>query len=86
MLKVTVIGGGSTYTPELINGFIERQDIFPLDELWLMDIDSERLNIVGKFAQRMAHSKNAKFKVNLSTNQQESIHDASLTPSAGLRL
>jgi 6-phospho-beta-glucosidase len=33
MLKAAVIGGGSTYTPELINGFIERQDIFPLDEL-----------------------------------------------------
>ncbi len=77
MLKVAVIGGGSTYTPELINGFIERQDVFPLDELWLMDIDSDRLDIVGGFAQRMAKAKDARFSIKLSTNQQESIRDAS---------
>ncbi len=77
MLKVTVIGGGSTYTPELINGFIKRQDAFPLDELWLMDIDPDRLDIVGGFAQRMAQSKNARFNVRLSMDQQESIRHAS---------
>ena len=76
MLKVTVIGGGSTYTPELLNGFLDRQDIFPLDELWLMDIDPERLEIVGGFAQRMAAAHNARFKVILSTDQRESIRDA----------
>ena len=43
MLKVAVIGGGSTYTPELVNGFIMRVEQFPLDEFWLMDIDEERL-------------------------------------------
>ena len=48
MLKVTVIGGGSTYTPELVNGFLARMEQFPLDELWLMDIDKERLDIVGQ--------------------------------------
>jgi 6-phospho-beta-glucosidase len=42
-MKVTVIGGGSTYTPELINGFLTRMESFPLTELWLMDIDAERL-------------------------------------------
>ena len=53
MLKVAVIGGGSTYTPELVNGFLARLDEFPLNELWLMDIDEERLEVVGGFAQRM---------------------------------
>ena len=77
MLKVTVIGGGSTYTPELLNGFIEREADFPLDELWLMDIDAERLAVVGGFAQRMAAARNAAFKVILSTDQQEAIRDAS---------
>ena len=33
MLKVAIIGGGSTYTPELIKGFLERTDAFPVDEL-----------------------------------------------------
>jgi len=77
MLKVAVIGGGSTYTPELINGFIERQDQFPVDQLWLMDIDSERLEIVGRFAQRMARSKHVKFKIILSQDQRDAIENAS---------
>ncbi len=76
MLKVAVIGGGSTYTPELINGFLERRDSFPVDELWLMDISQERLDVVGKFAQRMVEAKGAPFKVFLTTNQREAIHNA----------
>jgi 6-phospho-beta-glucosidase len=76
MLKVAVIGGGSTYTPELINGFLERRDTFPVDELWLMDISQERLDIVGKFAQRIVEAKGAPFKVYLTTNQREAITGA----------
>ena len=77
MLKVTVIGGGSTYTPELVNGFLARLEQFPLDELWLMDIDAERLEVVGGFAQRMVEAKGSPFKLILSTNQREAITDAS---------
>ena len=76
MLKVAVIGGGSTYTPELINGFLERRESFPVDELWLMDISQERLDVVGKFAQRMVEAKGAPFKVFLTTNQREAITNA----------
>jgi 6-phospho-beta-glucosidase len=75
-MKVAVIGGGSTYTPELINGFIERVAQFPLSELWLMDIDEERLKIVGGFAQRMVEAKGAPFKVVLTTNQREAVRGA----------
>src|SRR3990172_486649 len=73
MLKVAVIGGGSTYTPELVNGFLARTDQFPLDELWLMDIDADRLGVVGGFAQRMVEAKGAPFKVVLSTDQRASV-------------
>jgi 6-phospho-beta-glucosidase len=76
-MKVTVIGGGSTYTPELINGFLERWDRFPLSELWLMDINPERLEIVGGFAKRMAASQGAPFEVFLTTDQRAAIKDAS---------
>jgi 6-phospho-beta-glucosidase len=76
-LKVTVIGGGSTYTPELLNGFIDRQDEFPLDELWLMDINQNRLEIVGNFIKQLAATKKSRFKIVLSTDQRESIQDAS---------
>ena len=81
-MKVTVIGGGSTYTPELINGFIARIESFPLTELWLMDISPERLEIVGKFAQRMVAArgslaKGAPFNVILTTDRKEAIRGAS---------
>jgi len=76
-MKVAVIGGGSTYTPELVNGFISRTDQFPLKELCLMDIDATRLEIVGGFAQRMVESKGSPFKVVLTMDQRESIRSAS---------
>jgi hypothetical protein len=51
-MKISVIGGGSTYTPELVNGFLARLETLPVTELWLMDIDPARLDIVGGFAKR----------------------------------
>jgi 6-phospho-beta-glucosidase len=50
---------------------------FPLDELWLMDIDEERLQVVGRFAQRMVEAKGSPFKVVLSTSQREAVAGAS---------
>ncbi len=76
-MKIAVIGGGSTYTPELVNGFLSRVSSLPLEELWLMDIDERRLRIVGGFAQRMVQAKGIPFKVILSTDQHESISGAS---------
>src|SRR6185436_12016690 len=75
-MKVTVIGGGSTYTPELINGFLTRLDKFPLTELWLMDIDPQRLEVVGGFAQRMVAAKGSPFKVVLTQDQREAVKGA----------
>jgi 6-phospho-beta-glucosidase len=48
-MKVAVIGGGSTYTPELVSGMAA----LPVDELVLQDVDPERLEVVGGLAQRM---------------------------------
>jgi 6-phospho-beta-glucosidase len=52
-LKLAVIGGGSTYTPELVDGFARRAARVPVDEIALLDIDRERLAIVGGLAERM---------------------------------
>lgn len=76
-MKVTIIGGGSSYTPELINGFLDRIEQFPLQELWLHDISEERLAIVGGFAQRMVAAKGTPFTVHLSQDQQEAVQGAS---------
>jgi 6-phospho-beta-glucosidase len=76
-MKITVIGGGSTYTPEIVTGFIDRLSTLPLTELCLMDIDPQRLEIVGGFAQRIVNARGNPFKVVLSTNQREAISGAS---------
>jgi 6-phospho-beta-glucosidase len=76
-MKVAVIGGGSTYTPELVNGFLSRTDQFPLTELWLMDIDAARLEIVGGFATRMLAARGSPFNIVLTTDQRAAIKDAS---------
>jgi len=76
-MKIAVIGGGSTYTPELVNGFLERVSSLPVTELWLLDIDPARLNIVGGFAQRMVQAKGQPFKVVLTMDQRAAIQDAS---------
>ncbi|MEA2675572.1 MAG: 6-phospho-beta-glucosidase [Chloroflexota bacterium] len=52
-VKLAVVGGGSTYTPELIEGIARRSDRITVDELVLLDIDPERLEIVGGLARRM---------------------------------
>jgi len=77
MMKVAVIGGGSTYTPELVRGFLDRFDSFPLSELWLMDVTPKRLETVGGFAQRMVRAKDTPFRVILTTDQREAIKGAS---------
>lgn len=43
-LKIVTIGGGSSYTPELVEGFIKRFQELPVKELWLVDIEGERKN------------------------------------------
>jgi 6-phospho-beta-glucosidase len=52
-MKLAVIGGGSTYTPELVDGLIRMRDLLPLDELALHDPAEERLAILGGLTQRM---------------------------------
>lgn len=54
-VKIVTIGGGSSYTPELVEGFIKRYEELPVSELWLVDIEAgrEKLEIVGALAQRM---------------------------------
>ncbi|MDF2266854.1 6-phospho-beta-glucosidase [Streptomyces coacervatus] len=52
-MKLTVVGGGSTYTPELIDGFARLRDTLPVEELVLVDPAPERLELVGGLARRI---------------------------------
>lgn len=76
-MKVAVFGGGSSYTPELVSGFLDRVESFPMTELWLADVSTERLEIVGGFAQRMARAAGRPFEVRLTTNARAAVEGAS---------
>ena len=52
-MKVAVVGGGSTYTPELVSGLARERERLPVRELVLQDIDAERREVVGGLAGRM---------------------------------
>ena len=52
-MKLAVVGGGSTYTPELIDGFARLRDSLPVEELVLIDPAAERLALVGGLARRI---------------------------------
>lgn len=77
-IKVVTIGGGSSYTPELVEGFIKRYESFPLSELWLVDIEEgrEKLEIVGALAKRMVEEAKLPIKVVLTTDRREALVDA----------
>jgi 6-phospho-beta-glucosidase len=73
---VAVIGGGSTYTPELVEGFGLRRDILPVDELVLHDIDQERLDIVGGLAERILRKLEFPGRLTLTTDREQAVSDA----------
>ncbi len=75
-MKVCVIGGGSTYTPELIEGLINRQHELGLNTITLMDIDEERLRIVGGLAERMLRAAGAEAKLELTTQRRKALEGA----------
>lgn len=77
-LKIVTIGGGSSYTPELVEGFIQRYDKLPVRELCLVDIPEgkEKLEIVGALANRMVKKSGLPMKITLSYDRREALKDA----------
>lgn len=77
-LKIVTIGGGSSYTPELIEGFIKRKDEISIKEIWLVDIKEgeEKLNIVGNLAKRMIEAAGLDWELHLTLNRREALKDA----------
>lgn len=74
-LKVVTIGGGSSYTPELIEGFINRYDEFPLKELWLVDVEEgrEKLKIISDLARRMVKRAGRNIKIFATLDRREAL-------------
>jgi 6-phospho-beta-glucosidase len=74
--KIAVVGGGSTYTPELVDGLARRSDRLPIDELVLLDIDADRLAIVGGLAQRMLDRVDWTGRLTLTSDRDAAIDGA----------
>lgn len=78
VLKIVTIGGGSSYTPELVEGFIKRHKELPVKELWLVDIEEgkHKLEIVGNLAKRMVKKAGVDMEVHLTLDRREALKDA----------
>lgn len=78
LIKIVTIGGGSSYTPELVEGFIKRYDSLPINELWLVDIEAgrEKLEIVGALAKRMVKKAGIPMNIILSYDRREALKNA----------
>lgn len=74
-LKIAVIGGGSSYTPELIEGLLKRKHELPLSELWLVDIEDgkDKVEIIAGLARRMIKRENLDIKVKVTLNRREAL-------------
>lgn len=75
-VKIAVVGGGSTYTPELVVGFATREARLPVDELVLLDIDEERLGIVAGLAGRILERRGWRGRLTVTTDRHAAIEGA----------
>ncbi|HCE2428861.1 TPA: 6-phospho-beta-glucosidase [Vibrio parahaemolyticus] len=78
-LKITIIGAGSSYTPELIEGLINRNHELPIGELWLVDIEDgkEKVSIIGDLTRRMLAKNNlSHIDVHVTLDRKPALKDA----------
>ncbi|MCU1549620.1 MAG: 6-phospho-beta-glucosidase [Glaciihabitans sp.] len=75
-MKLTIIGGGSTYTPELIDGFARMRDLLPIDQVWLVDPDPTRRDLVAGVSRRMLAHAGHPAQVFATSDVIEGVRDA----------
>jgi len=75
-IKLTIVGAGSTYCPELMQGVIRRKELLKIDELRLTDIDESRLNIVGDFCERVLLENGLEPRILRSTDLKRAVDGA----------
>jgi 6-phospho-beta-glucosidase len=75
-VKVCVIGAGSSYTPELVEGLVKHRDRLPVEALALHDIDGERLQIIGDLARRILTAQDWDGQLSVTTSREEAVEGA----------
>ena len=76
-MKLAVVGGGSTYTPELIDGIAGRRSTLDVDEIVLIDPDTYRVEAVGGFSQRLLSHAGHPATVRTTSSLEEGVEGAS---------
>ena len=77
-IKIATIGSGSGYTPELVQGFLDRYDDMPVKELWLVDVEAgkEKLETIGAMAKRMVAAAGRPMKIVTTLDREAALKDA----------
>lgn len=75
-MKLTIIGGGGVRAPYMIAGLVRYAPRIDLQEVWLMDIDAEKLDLIGRLCQHLARRLHAPFTLHLSTDAREALAGA----------
>jgi len=77
-LKFVIIGGGSSYTPELIEGLIDRYSVLKASEVVLVDIEEgkEKLHIIKELSERMVKRSGVNIKITATMNRREALAGA----------
>ena len=80
-MKLAVIGGGSTYTPELIDGIIKRHNRLPITHIHLIDIEPTKLLVIASFAKRMLKAAGIEIEIEYGTDLVAGVRGASFVVS-----
>jgi 6-phospho-beta-glucosidase len=75
-VRLAVVGGGSTYTPELVDGIVRLRELLPLDDLALHDPAEDRLNVLGGLTRRMLDKGDHPARLTLTTDLDEAVEGA----------
>lgn len=75
-MKFTIVGAGSSYTPELLDEMIVRRESLPIDELVLYDIDSHRLEVMEGFCKRYSAQRDFPIKIRSTTDIDDALYGA----------
>lgn len=76
-LKIAVVGAGSSYTPEIIEGLCQKKDSLPVGEIVLMDINADRLQVMAAFCQRFLNHLGHSIPIKTTTDAHQAIEGAS---------
>lgn len=77
-LKLVIVGGGSSYTPEIIEGIIRRHDTFPVTDIVLVDVEAgkEKLEIIGNLSLRMIKKAKKPIHLTWTLNRKKALQQA----------